>query len=350
MGSLSFTLLAVAAPQQALRLYTSDPAVLALGAPYLRIVGLSYVVTAVTYAYSAVLRSTGHVRLPTAVSVTALSLKTVLGYLLIFGHGGLPQMGILGAAVATCIGRWGECAALLTLVYSRRTAAAARPRELRGAGRAFVRRFLSTTAPVVLEEVVWSLGITIYYAIYARIGADAVAAVNIAATIEGLVFVAFIGLGNSAAIMIGNRIGADELAQAAEDAGRFLRLAMVVGAAAGGLILVIAGPLLSLYKIMPATREIARAVLLTMALVLWAKAGNIVMLVGVLRSGADTRFALLADIGPLWLIGIPLALVGAFLLHLPAQLVYMLVLGDELTKFFISTWRVRSGRWIHCVS
>ncbi len=349
-GSLAFTVLAVAAPEQALRIYTSDQAVIARGSEYLRVVGLSYVVTAITYAYSAVLRSTEHVKLPMAVSVTALSLKTALGYLLIFGHLGLPQMGIVGAAVATCIARYAECGALLVLAYARRTPAAAHPRELLGADRAFVRRFLITTAPVLLEEVVWSLGITTYNAIYARISTDAIAAVNIASTIEGLVFAAFIGLGNSAAIMIGNRIGAGEVDHAATLAGRFLRLAMLVGAAAGGLILAGAGPIPGLYKITPETRAVARAVLIVMACVLWAKASNTVMIVGIMRSGADTRFAFAADVAPLWLIGVPLALVGAFVLHLPVYLVYVMVMCDELSKFFISAWRVRSGKWIHVVN
>jgi putative MATE family efflux protein len=349
-GGLGFTLLAVLAPEWALRIYTSDAAVIAQGAPYLRVVGLSYVVTAVTYAYSAVLRSTEHVRLPTVVSVIALSLKTILGYLLIFGHFGLPQMGVVGAAVATCIARYGECAALLALTYIRRTPAAAPLRELLGADRAFVRRFLTTTAPVVIEEVIWSLGITTYYAIYARIGTEAVAAINIATAIEGLVFVTFIGLGNSAAIMIGKQIGAGELAQAGEYAGRFLRLAMAVGAAAGGLILLGASPILGLYKITPETRAVAQAVLTVMACVLWARASNMVMIVGIMRSGADTRFALVADIAPLWLVGIPLALIGAFVLHLPTHLVYVLVMCDELSKFFVSAWRVRSGRWIHRIA
>lgn len=350
MSGLGFTLLAVFAPRPALRLYTSDPAVLALGASYLRIVGLSYVATAITFAYSAVLRSTEHVRLPTAVSVTALTLKTALGYVLIFGHLGFPQMGLVGAAVATCIARAGECAALLTLTYARRTPAAARLRELLSAEWGFVRRFLITTAPVVLEEVAWSVGITTYNAIYARIGTDSIAAVNIASTIEGLAFATFIGLASSGAIMIGNRIGAGEADRAVEYAGRFVRLAILFGLVSGLVILTFAGPILELYKIAPQTRTLVHSVLIVMSCVLWAKASNTVMIVGVMRSGADTRFAFAADVGPMWLVGIPLALSAAFVLHLPVYLVYVIAMSDEVTKFFLSYWRVRSQRWIHRVA
>jgi putative MATE family efflux protein len=348
-AGLAFTVVALAAPQLALGFYSNDPAVIDQGSAYLRIVGLSYVVTAVTFIFSAVLRSTEHVRLPTAVSVAALSLKTLLAYVLIFGWRDLPPLGVVGAAVATCVARYLECAALLFLTYARRTPAAARPRELFGAGRAFVRRFLGTTAPVVLEEMAWSLGITTYYAIYARIGTDSIAAVNIASTIEGLAFVAFIGLGNAAAIMIGNRIGAGELAQATLYAGRFVRLAFMMGILAGLFVLVASGPILSLFKIAPETRALAHAILIAMACILWAKASNMVMIVGIMRSGADTRFAFVADVAPMWLLGVPMALAGAFVLHLPALYVYILAMSDELSKFFISLWRVRSGRWIHVV-
>jgi putative MATE family efflux protein len=348
-GALAFTVVAVLKPEVVLGIYTQDPAVVAIGSPYLRIVGLSYVVTAITYAYSAVLRSTGHVKLPAVVSVTTLTLKTGLSYILIFGLLGLPALGVVGAALATCIARYLECGALLALVYARRTPAAARPRELLGADRVFVRLFLITTAPVILEEVAWSVGITVYNAIYARIGTASIAAVNIAATIEGLAFVAFIGLGTACAIMIGNRIGAGALEDAAEYARRFVRIAILVGVAAGLFILVGSRPILSLYKISAETQALAQTILFIMAAMLWIKAGNMVMIVGVMRSGADTRFAFIADVAPMWLIGVPLALAGAFVWHLPVYLVYLLVMCDESAKFAISLWRTRSMRWIHVV-
>jgi Na+-driven multidrug efflux pump len=122
------------------------------------------------------------------------------------------------------------------------------------------------------------------------------------------------------------------------------------GLASGLIILAGAGPLLNLYKITPEAHALARAVLTVMVCALWAKAGNTVMIVGVMRSGADTRFAFAADVGPMWLIGVPLALTAAFLLHLPANLVYMIAMSDEISKFFVSLWRVHSGRWVHVVT
>jgi Na+-driven multidrug efflux pump len=96
-------------------------------------------------------------------------------------------------------------------------------------------------------------------------------------------------------------------------------------------------------------QEYARRVLIVISAALWLKAANMVMIVGILRSGGDTRFALFADTAPLWTIGVPLALLGAFVLHLPVYWVVLVVMADEATKFMISLWRVTSGRWINNV-
>ena len=157
-------------------------------------------------------------------------------------------------------------------------------------------------------------------------------------------------MANAAAIMLGNRIGADKVTDAMDYARRFIFLSVGGGVVMGLVILITRGALMSLYRISPEARIDALGVLGAMAITLWPKAGNLVMIVGVMRSGGDTRFAFLADIGPMWLLGIPIALLSAFVLALPVYWVVLLVLmADEGTKFFISLWRVRSALWIHSV-
>lgn len=348
-GSALFSLAAVLAPAALLSLYSHDPAVIEAGSRYLRVVGMCYIPTAISTIFAMVLRSVRQVKTPMFVSLIALSLKTFLAYVLIFGYLGAPKMGIMGAAVATVIARLVECVLILSLTYRLQLPAAARPAELLDINRDLVGRFIRTAAPVVLGEILWSLGITVYSAIYARIGTEAIAATNIASTIESVALVPLFGIGNASAIMLGNRIGAGRSEGALAEAKRFLLLAVAFGAAMGGGILLVRGPLLSLYRISPEAQEYARNVLLVLACALWVKAANLTLIVGILRSGGDTRFALLADTGPLWTIGIPMALLGAFVLHLPVHWVVLMVMSDEATKFVIGIFRVLSGRWIHNV-
>lgn len=350
VGSALFAAVSLAAPGFVLRLYTSDTAVQALGAPYLRVVAFSYVFTALTTLFSIALRTTRHVKLPVAVAVAALSFKTALAYCLIFGYLGLPQMGIVGAAVATVIARILECGVLLALAYRWRLPPALAPRDMAGLDLAFVKTFAVTTVPVILNEVIWSLGASIYTGIYARIGTDSVAAVNISSTIEGIALVPMFGLGNACAIILGNAIGAGDADTARNYARKFFALAIVIGVAVGGLIFGASRVILGAYNISPEARLDARGVMTVLSFAMWLKASNLLIIIGIMRSGGDTRFGLLMDTGPMYLLGIPLALLGAFVFHLPVPLVVLAALvGDELVKFVLGVWRVRSGRWLRNV-
>jgi Na+-driven multidrug efflux pump len=176
-----------------------------------------------------------------------------------------------------------------------------------------------------------------------------VAAISIAGTIENVALVPFIALASACAIILGNRIGAGETATAGDYARRFLRLAVGSGLVVGLVIFVVSGPILNYYRISAEAQGYAHGVLTVISSAVWVKAANMMTIVGIMRSGGDTRFALFADIGPMWLIGMPMALLGAFVLRLPVYWVVLMVLADEATKFVVSLWRVLSGRWINNV-
>lgn len=348
LGAGVFWALAIFAPQAALQFYTEDPAVVALGADFLRIFGWSYPFFAVTFAYAFVLRSTGNVRLPMAVTVFALSLNTVLAYGLIFGHFGLPKMGVEGAAWAGLIARVVECLLMLAMVYRRRDyPAAASLGDIFEFDWNFIVRVMKPVLPVIANELLWSMGITTYSAIYARVGTDAIAAINIVGAIDQLAFVAFIGLGNATAILVGNLIGKGDKEEAVRYAGRSLGLQIVAGVVIGLLVYLFADGIFSLYKVSPGVIESARSLLLIMAAAIWLRAANMVMIVGILRAGGDTRFSLALDGMVIWVVGVPLAAFAAFILHWPVELVYLMALTEEVTKFIFSLWRFFSRKWIN---
>lgn len=346
-GSLVFMVGALVFPTTVMGIYTRDPAVIALGAEYLRIIGWSYLVTAATFAFAAVLRSTGNVRLPMIVSAVSLSLDTLLNYGLIFGHFGLPQMGVRGAALGTCLARIFECGVLVLMTYRGKYPAAASLRELLSASRGFVRKFLVTALPVAANETLWGLGVSVYNMIYAHISTDAIAAINISSTIENLSFVVFIGICNASAIMIGGRIGAGEEHKAFVYARRALFLAAGGAILVGVAIILGADLILSLYKVSEMVRQYAHNIMRVLASVLWIRVSNMTIVVGILRSGGDTRFSMFLDAGTVWLIGIPLALTGAFLLHLPVYWVYLMVMTEEVAKLMIGLRRFTSKKWIN---
>jgi putative MATE family efflux protein len=347
IGAGIFTIIAFVFPAQAIGIYTTDRAVIELASEYLRIVGWGYIAVAISNSYAVTLRSTGLVRLPVMVSVFSLTLGAGLNYIFIFGHLGLPALGVEGSALGSTIARAVECVVMLTLIYASGSVAAAHPRELWSFDRIFVTNTLKTMMPVILNEIVWSVGISSYNLIYGRIGTDAVAAVSIAASIENLAYVPFIAIANSAAIMIGNRIGADEEYKAMMYAKRFLKMNLAVSIVLGIVIFLSADTVLAFYNIDATARQYARNVLTVMAFALWIKISNMLLIVGVLRAGGDARVSALIDVGPLWLIGLPAASIGAFAFGLPVHWVYLLTISDEACKLILGLWRLVSKKWIH---
>lgn len=349
-AALIFFSAAVFFPEKTLSIYTTDPAVIEQGSQYLRIIGWSYLFTALTFALASTLRSTGDVRTPLFVSMTALALAAGLSYVLIFGKLGFPQMGVPGAAVGAAVARVLETLALYSLARLRRSPVLASPRALFSLDWLFTRSVLRRALPVAFNELLWSLGITTYNAIYAHIGTDAIAAINISSTIENLAFVIFIGISDATAILVGHEIGAGDEETAYRLARGSVWLVIAGGVLMGGLIFLLSGPLLSLYKVAPVTLTYARRVLIAVAASLWLRVSNMTFFVGIFRAGGDTRFGFILDALTIWFVGVPLAYAGAFFLHLPVYWVYPLVLTEEAVKWVVALFRFGSRRWIHNVT
>jgi len=345
--ALIFLIIAVVFPQVAIGVYSKDPAVIALGGDFLRVFGWSYLFVAITLSFSAILRSIGDVRTPLIVSLSALSLNALLSYCLIFGKFGLPMLGVRGAAVSILIARIVECGAIIGLTYGHRSPIAARLSEMFTLDLPFAQRVLKPVLPVALNELLWSLGITAYNVVYARIGTESIAAMNITSTIDNLALVIFIGIANACAILVGNRIGAGEEQKAFDYAGRSLSLGVIGALVMGGAILAGYPYILALYKVSPQVIDYAQHVLIIVAFLLWVRVSNLILFVGIFRSGGDTRFGLLLDAGSIWAVGVPLALLGAFVFHLPLQWVYLMIMADEVFKWVVGMWRYLSKRWIH---
>lgn len=342
-----FSAAAIFAPEALMGFYTTDPEVIRLGSDYLRIVGVSYVLMAISVSYISILRSITQVTMTVIVSVIALVLKTILGYALIFGHFGLPVLGVRGAAIGTAVGWAFECILLLVLVYARRTPLAASPLTFFHFDRAFLFKVLRTSVPAALNEVIWSFGITTYTAVYARIGTNAIAAININATVEELVFVLFIGLGNACSVMVGNKIGEKDKETAFEYSRRFTILAVLLAVLGGVVVFFLRDVVPTWYPISPAAVENLRNIMLVYSCSAWLRVYNFMLFIGALRAGGDTKFAMFTELFSIWVIGVPAALIGGFVLHLPVYYVYALVLLEEAAKAIIVTRRYLSRLWIN---
>ena len=259
-------------------------------------------------------------------------------------------MGVSGAGIATVSSRLLETSLLLIIIYRQKLPVAARLKDLLNYKILPLSKFFKTTLPVIATEIAWSFGIATYNVVYARIGTESIAAINIAGTLDRLVFVVFIGLGNACAIMIGNKIGAGERDTAIDYGRKYLTFGSIAAAIFGLIMMVLANPLLSIYKISPETVQYTYRILIVMAISLPIRSLNLILLIGILRSGGDTRYAFFIDAGVIWSIGVPLALLGGFVFDLPIYWVYSIIMTEEVVKLCLGLYRFFSNKWINMLT
>ena len=346
-ASLIFLTLSQFFPEAILRIYSRDEAVIALGTDYIRIFSWTFLFFGVTFSYAMVMRSTGDVKTPTFVGVGALLISTLFSYSLIFGKFGLPELGIRGAAVAAVLARAVECAVLMTVIYTRKSPVAASFRELFDFNLGFVARVFTPMLPVIVNELFWSLGITTYNIIYGRMGTASIASINIVGSVEQVAFVIFIGISNATAVLVGNRIGAGRQDEAFLYAGRSLGLGLVGGLLTAVLLQAVKAPILSLYRVSPTVLQDADSLINVVCLFLWMRVNNMTIVVGILRAGGDTRFSMFLDGFIIWLVGVPLAALGAFVFQLPVYFVYLCAMSEEAAKWILGLNRWWSRKWIN---
>jgi putative MATE family efflux protein len=335
------------APEWFLRLYSKDQAVIDLGADYVRTFSWTFLFMAISASYVFVMRSTGNVKLPTYIGVGALMINTFLSYALILGQFGFPELGVQGAAIAAVIARALECVVLLSVIYSFKFPVAASLKELFSLDLPFVMRVVKPMLPVILNELFWSLGITTYNAIYGHMGTESIAAMNIMSPIEQMAFVVFIGLSNATSVLVGNRIGAGKEDEAYLYAGRSLVLGAFGGMLMGIIVALVKAPVLTWYNVSPEVVQNTSRILIVVSLFVWIRINNMTIVVGVLRAGGDTKFSLFLDGIIIWIVGVPLAALGAFVFHLPVYFVYLCAMSEEVTKWILGMYRYRSRKWIN---
>jgi len=342
-----FTIAGVFFPEFLMRIFIDIPKTVQLGSEYLRIVACSYIITAISFVIMIGLRSTGNPNIPLKISIVSFCSNTFFNYVLMFGKFGLPAMGVKGAALGTLIARIIELSLLIYSVYSSKGPLAGTVKEFFGWNKELLSKYFKTTSPVILNEGFWSLGQVMYSIAYAKIGEEATAAVQIVTTIQNVFFVIFRGLANSSSVMIGNKIGQGDEEEAYEYAINFLAISSILGIIAGlGLIFTSDLTLKIFRNLDTGLYDTAKNMLIVMGLVFFVKTFNSTVIVGVLRGGGDTTFSMFLEIGSVWLIGVPMAFLGALVFKLPVYLVVALVSLEDITKAIIAIPRIKSKKWI----
>ena len=345
-----FTVSALAVPELLMQVFTNDPVVVSEGVKYLRIVAFTYIMMGVTQAYLYIMRSVERVVVATVVYLLSLICNIIMNAIFIFGLLGLPKMGVAGAALGTLCARILEV--VLVAIYARLF-----NREIRlrfkyvlHTDKILFSDFMRYALPVVVNEVLWGLGTAANTAILGHMGSAAVAANSVAQVARQLATVVSFGLSSAAAIYLGKTIGEKKTEYAKAYAKRFLILSIIMGILGGTVILAVS-PLASAALTLSGTaQEYLRIMFFVMSYFVVGQAINTTLVVGVFRSGVDTRFGLILDMTTMWCCSILFGFLAAFVFKLSVPVVYVILMSDEIIKIPITYKRYRSYKWLNDVT
>ena len=359
-ASLVFALALFFFPTQIMGLLTNDPVLRDVAAEYARIVGFSYVFNSLTSVYVGAHRSMENPRLGLAIFSVSMVSNTILNWILIFGKLGAPALGVVGAALATLLSRMIEfIVALVHALRGRRFRL--RPALMVRPGGEMWLRFLKYSTPVVLNETIWGLGTSLYPTIMGHMdgSTEILAAYAVSGNIDRFCSVGLFAVSAAAAVIIGREIGAGRDRKAVLDMGKaLLFISMALGAVIAllmlGLTYGVAKPFVfphyPAFQNCPGAEEIAVMILTIVAIFLPLRAFCATNIVGVLRGGGDVNFTTAVDVLPLWLVALPLAALSGLVAELGIFWVYLSIETENILKFFLSLWRLLSGKWIHDVT
>lgn len=323
-------------------------ATLSYGKAYLRVMLLQMLPFALCQVYSGTLRETGETVLPMKAGITAVFVNLVFNYLLIFGKLGFPQLGVVGAAIATVIARLVECAIVILWTHRQRE----RCRFIVGAWASMkvsaplAREMLRLGTPLLLNELLWSGGMTVLNQCYSVRGLEVISALNISTTVSNLFFCAFFATGNAISILIGQLLGAGELERAVDEDRKLIAFAVALSVVIGSVMACVAPLIPQIYNTTDAVKALACELLYVSAAAMPMNAYTNSCYF-TLRSGGKTIITFIFDSAFLWCIAVPAAFVLSRFTALPILPLYIAVYALDLIKCGVGFYLVRKRKWVN---
>ena len=350
IGSIIFFIAALSIPNYLMRIFTESENLINIGAPYLKIVSFSYVFTAFSMGASTLLRSINKAKGPMFFTIISVLVNVLFNYIFIFGSFGAPRMLANGAAIGTIIARIVEFLLVASYLIFGKLNIKLNFKDIISIDSFTSKRNLKFAFPVIINELGWGLGTTMYSVIYGHMSDDVVAAMTISTALEDLVYALLFGVSTACAVIVGNQLGANDLEGAQKTSKKLLVAGVIMSAILGVILILLINPYIMLYKANDNVIADIKKVCIAYAILMPARTFNLIMIVGILRSGGDTLFSMIMELGSLWGVGLTLGTIGAFALKLDVLYVFLLFETEQIVKVFIGFIRYRQKKWVRNIA
>ena len=334
------------APTAVLGILSNEAAIVEAGAEYIRIMGWTYLIFAVSNLLIALMRSVESVKIGFITSLLALVVNISLNYLLIFGKAGFPEMGAVGAAWATFAARVVELIAVAVYVFFMDKKVRLKLADALRLEKDYVRDFIKAGLPLIGSGGSWGVAMSVQTAIIGRLGAAAIGANAIAAPVFQVVAVLYGSSGTASSVLIGKTVGEDDIPRVKRYTKKLQIMYLIIGVLSAGLLLALKSSILGLYSVTEETRALAAAFINILAVTVIGSAYEAPCLVGIVSGGGDTRFVLFNDLIFMWGLVLPLSFLSAFVFHWSIPVTFFILKADQIAKCFVAVVKVNRFRWI----
>lgn len=353
---LLFALLAIGAvelfPRALLGLVINggETAVIDLAMQYLPIVCLSYLPLAVTSAMVGILKGVEVVKVTLYTTILSLFANIGLNYVLIFGHLGLPALGVTGAAIATVLARLLEAALVCVYFFRVQKTLKIRPKNLLQSEAWAWQDYAKFGLPVGLTDAQWALVNLLKAVILGQMGKMLIDAASVTDMMMNLGTMFTFALAGGACVVVGKAVGAKDYKRVREYAGTIQIMFLCIGVVMSALVFLLRRPFASLYHLNEETFALAVQMIGICAITLIGTSYHASCFVGINRGAGDSRFVMMVDMICGWLVVLPLSALAAFVLHLHPAWVYFCTRIDQCFKWIIALLRLRGDKWIKNVT
>lgn len=365
--SLIFCVAAIVCPQILMRIFTEDEKLIFLGIKYLRVASFSYLFSGISQVFLGLLKNCNMALESTMISTATVILNIILNAIFIFGLFGSPKMEIEGAALATVISTgigllW---SIFYCVPFRKRKLSSEKENEIPSAPRKMKRvtihlslssliernvelekKFWHHVLPVVVNILLWGLGVTAYSVVMGHLGTDSVAANSIANISKNLVVCFCLGLASGGSIIVGNELGAGNLKLARQYGDRLARLSIISGVITGLFLLTLIPAILHFSGLTPQAQFYLKWMLVMCSYYLVGKSINSMVISGIFAAGGDSKFGMICDCITLWFVTVPLGTIAAFVLKWPVIAVYFVLNLDEIVKLPAVYIHFKKYKWV----
>ena len=344
---LLVTAIVILFPERVMRIYSSDPALIELGASYLRIVAIMYTPCALSVMLFAGCRGIEQVGIFLKTNIISYPVNIILDYVLLFGKLGFPELGITGIAIGTVIARLVELSILATYVLVFEKRMTFKLRDLKRRDSLLSKDFAKVSAPIVAHEIIWSFGTSAGSMITGQLGTSVVAGFNVTTVLYDLCGSLGNGFLNACSVVIGKTIGMGNVKKVKKQSETIIFMGLILGLAIGLFSFLIRPVFLSLYSLTPEAESYAMQFMAVYAVIWPFSLLEMVGMIAILRAGGDGKTGFYTDIVSMWLTTIPLAAAGAFVFGWPPVVVVTIIKMTIVIEAIVGIIRVLSMKWVH---